>query len=60
MKYFITIISFMLILSDVEAQTLIDSAAYDKGLKMITGAITVDDYKNAGNYFEDLSLSKPK
>jgi hypothetical protein len=40
-------------------QTITDSAIYNKGLIMIESAKTVEEYKNAGNYFDSLSSAKP-
>ena len=40
-------------------QALTDSAAYNKGLLMIDSAKTTEEYKNAGNYFDALSSSRP-
>ena len=41
------------------AQVPIDSVAYNKGLYLIESAATVQDYITAGNYFDELSSSKP-
>jgi len=60
MKQLIAILSSIMLLSNAGAQTLPDSTAYDKGLSMIAAATTVQDYENAGNYFDGLSTSKPK
>jgi hypothetical protein len=54
---FIIILSVLLFMG-ADAQTLIDSVAYNKGLCMIDSARTVQDYKTAGDYFDALSSSK--
>jgi hypothetical protein len=60
MKQLIAILSGILLLSNAGAQTLIDSVAYEKGLDMIAASIPVQDYENAGKYFDDLLSSKPQ
>jgi hypothetical protein len=59
MKHFIIILFSVLIFLNTGAQTLIDSAAYNKGLYMIDTAQTVKGYISAGVYFDGLSSSKP-
>ncbi len=58
MKQFIAILSGVLLFINAGAQILQDSAAYNKGLNMIESAVTVQDYENAGIYFDGLSSSK--
>jgi hypothetical protein len=50
---------FMIVFINAGGQTITDSAAYNKGLIMIEAAKTVDQYKNAGNYFDSLSSVNP-
>jgi hypothetical protein len=59
MKHHIIILFSVLFVLNTGAQTLVDSAAYNKGLCMIDSAKTAEDYKTAGNYFDALSMSKP-
>jgi hypothetical protein len=58
MKHFFILISVLMFLN-TGAQTLTDSAAYNKGLYMMDTAKTVQGYKSAGIYFDGLSSSKP-
>jgi hypothetical protein len=60
MKRFITFLFGLVFLSNAGAQTLIDSVAYNKGLRMIASATTVGDHKDAGNYFAEMTTSKPE
>jgi hypothetical protein len=60
MKQLIIVLFTILLFTNTSAQTLIDSVAYNKGLHLIESARTVQDYKTAGNYFDDLSSRKNK
>ena len=60
MKKIIVILFSGLLFLDSGAQTISDSAAYNKGLFMIDSARTMQGYKAAGEYFDALSISKPK
>jgi hypothetical protein len=60
MKQIITTLAGIILFSNSWAQTPLDSAAYNKGLDIIASASTVQDYENAGNYFNELSSSKPE
>ena len=60
MKKIIVILFSVLLFLNAGAQTMSDSAAYNKGLFMIDSARTMQDYKAAGEYFDALSISKPK
>jgi hypothetical protein len=59
MKKIFTGLFIVLWFLNAGGQTLIDSAAYNKGLVMIDSAKTTEDYKNAGNYFDALSSGRP-
>lgn len=50
----------VMVFINASGQTIFDSAAYNKGLRMIESALTVQEYKNAGNYFDSLSSVVPK
>lgn len=54
----ISFFSVLLYLNAV-SQTLIDSTAYNKGLSLVDSAKTVQEYKDAGDYFDELSAKKP-
>jgi hypothetical protein len=60
MKNIIFLIFGLLLFSSLQGQAIADSSIYDKGLKMIAAANTVQDYENAANYFNTISIEKPK
>jgi hypothetical protein len=45
--------------SNIGAQTLLDSAIYYKGLRLLESAKTLQDFEMAGNYFDGLTTKKP-
>jgi hypothetical protein len=58
MKRLICIIVFFLFISNVKSQILLDSAYYNKGLRMIASSKSVQDYINAASYFDALAYKK--
>jgi hypothetical protein len=58
MKHIIIILFGVLLFINSEAQTLMDSAVYNKGLRMIEHSKTYQDFERAGNYFDDLTRTK--
>jgi len=56
-KLTLILISVMLMIN-TGAQTLSDSSLYNKGLRIIESARTIQDYMSAANFFNDLSLRK--
>jgi hypothetical protein len=58
MKQIIIILSGVLLFINSGAQTLLDSAVYNKGLHMIESSKTYQDFEKAGNYFDVLTHAK--
>jgi hypothetical protein len=58
MKRIFIILSGALLLSSADAQTLPDSAVYNKGIRMIESSKTYQDFERAGNYFDVLTNAK--
>jgi hypothetical protein len=58
MKQLIIILFGILLFTDSGAQTLLDSAVYNKGLRMIESSRTYQDFERAGNYFDVLTYKK--
>jgi len=58
MKQLVLVLFGVLVFFNICAQTLTDSSAYNKGLRMIQSSKTVQDYRTAGDYFDVLSSVK--
>jgi hypothetical protein len=58
MKRILIILSGVLMFINSDAQTLLDSAVYIKGLHMIESSKTYQDFEAAGNYFDALTKRK--
>jgi hypothetical protein len=58
MKQIIIVLFGVLLFFNSGAQTLLDSAVYNKGLHMIESAKTFQDFEAAGNYFDVLTYRK--
>jgi hypothetical protein len=58
MKKLTLILIGVVLIINTGAQTLSDSAIYNKGLRIIESARTVKDYMSAANFFDELSLRK--
>ena len=58
MKRIIIILFGGMLFAGSGAQTLLDSAVYNKGLRMIESSKTYQDFETAGNYFDKLTNSK--
>lgn len=58
MKQIFLILFGILLFTDSGAQNLLDSAAYNKGLRMIESSKTYQDFERAGNYFDVLTYKK--
>jgi hypothetical protein len=58
MKQLTLILIGVMLMIKTGAQTLSDSAVYNKGLRMIESSRTIQDYISAANFFDDLSLKK--
>ena len=58
MKQIIIVLFGILFFFNSGAQTLLDSAVYIKGLRMIESAKTFQEYEAAGNYFDVLTYRK--
>lgn len=58
MKKYILILLGLLLIEITKSQTLADSASYNKGLKMIASAKSVENFEAAGNYFATMTHQK--
>jgi hypothetical protein len=58
MKRILILFCIVLLGSNADAQTLLDSALYNKGLRLIEHAKTLQEYEKAGNYFDGLTTLK--
>ncbi len=58
MKQILVILIGGMLFASLGAQTLQDSAVYNKGLRMIESSKTYQDFEMAGNYFDKLTNSK--
>jgi hypothetical protein len=59
MKHFIFLNFGLLMFLNLQCQAMADSSIYNKGLRMIADAKTVQEYENAANYFNAISSDKP-
>jgi len=58
MKRIFILLFGALLINSTGAQNLLDSAAYNKGLRMIESSKTYQDFERAGNYFDVLTYKK--
>jgi hypothetical protein len=58
MKRIFIILAGILVFTGAGAQTILDSAVYNKGLRMIESSKTYQDFERAGNYFDALTTGK--
>ena len=58
MKQIFLILFCVMLFTGSHAQTLLDSAVYNKGLRMIESSKTYPDFERAGTYFDVLTYRK--